>query len=122
VAHRWHALARPLFRAVSRPSSLDQVVNDDAFELRDRAAAEFLGRFRQRLDWEGADVLDVGSGFGALCFHLAATGAAHVLGIEVNPDRTVYANSLLAGRVRAPRRSGQVRDDRRRRATRRAGL
>jgi SAM-dependent methyltransferase len=61
---------------------------------------QFLGRIKPALAAEDARVLDVGSGYGALCFYFAENGAARVVGMEVDPSSVEFTNSLLKGAYR----------------------
>lgn len=61
---------------------------------------QFLRRIEPPLDAKGARVLDVGSGYGALCFYFAENGADRVVGMEVDPASVEFTNSLLSGAYR----------------------
>jgi 2-polyprenyl-3-methyl-5-hydroxy-6-metoxy-1,4-benzoquinol methylase len=91
-------LSRLAFRMISRPSSVSALDNERSLEARTKAVQQFLGRIEPALALEGARVLDVGSGYGALCFHLAENGAARVVGMEVNPPLVEFTRTLLTGR------------------------
>jgi 2-polyprenyl-3-methyl-5-hydroxy-6-metoxy-1,4-benzoquinol methylase len=90
-------VSRLAFRAISRPSSVTALDNERSFESRTAAVQQFLRRIEPALTLDGARVLDVGSGYGALCFHVAENGAARVDGMEVNPSLVEFTESLLAG-------------------------
>jgi SAM-dependent methyltransferase len=90
-------VSRLAFRAISRPSSVAALDNERSFESRTKAVQQFLRRIEPPLALGGARVLDVGSGYGALCFHLAENGAARVVGMEVSPSLVEFTRSLLTG-------------------------
>jgi SAM-dependent methyltransferase len=90
-------LSRLVFRAVSHPSSVTVLDNEQSLESRTAAVQQFLRRMGPPLPVDGARVLDVGSGYGAMCFHLAENGAAHVVGMEVDSSLVDFSRSLLAG-------------------------
>lgn len=92
---RARRLSRIAFRAISRPSSVAALDNERSFESRTTAVQQFLGRIEPALAVDCARVLDVGSGYGALCFHLAEMGASHVIGMEVNPSLVEFSRSQL---------------------------
>jgi 2-polyprenyl-3-methyl-5-hydroxy-6-metoxy-1,4-benzoquinol methylase len=90
-------VSRPAFRAISRPSSVTALDNERSLESRTKAVQQFLRRIEPRLTLKGARVLDVGSGYGALCFYLAENGAERVVGMEVDPSSVEFTQSLLTG-------------------------
>jgi len=90
-------LSRPAFRAISRPSSVAALDDERSLESRTQAVQQFVGRIEPALAVKGARVLDVGSGYGALCFYLAENGAANVVGMEVDPSSVEFTRSLLTG-------------------------
>lgn len=86
------------FRAISRPSSVVALDKEQSFESRTTAVQQFLGRIKPALTVERARVLDVGSGYGPLCFYLAERGASHVIGMEVNPSLVEFSRSQITSR------------------------
>lgn len=90
-------ISRPAFRAISRPSSVTALDHERSLESRTKAVQQFLRRIEPPLILEGASVLDVGSGYGALCFHLAENGAVRVVGMEIDPSLVEFTQSLRTG-------------------------
>jgi len=90
-------LSRIAFRAISHPSQVAVLDNEQSLESRTKAVQQFLRRIGPPLPVVGARALDVGSGYGALCFHLAENGAAHVVGMEISPSLVEFSRSLLTG-------------------------
>lgn len=66
----WEALAQGYERDRQRPSSLDTLV-------------EFPAQLEMIGEYEGSRVLDLGCGSGAKAIHLASTGAAEVVGVDI---------------------------------------
>jgi SAM-dependent methyltransferase len=56
---------------------------DDEAEWRDESARRFLKRLPPWLDFSGKTVLDVGCGGGSMCLHLARSGAAKAVGVDI---------------------------------------
>ncbi len=65
------------------------------FEKRFRKAASFSARFPGGIPYSGKRVLDVGCGFGALCFHAALEGAVRVHGVDPDCRRIGFARAML---------------------------
>jgi SAM-dependent methyltransferase len=66
-----------------------------SFQRRLAASAAFFSRFDGHVDFRGKRVLDVGSGRGNTCFHMALNGAASVTGVDINERRIEFAKSRL---------------------------
>ena len=90
-------LSRLAFRAISHPSGVAVLDNEQSLDSRTKAVQQFLRRIGPPLPVDGARALDVGSGYGALCFHLAENGAAHVVGMEIDSSLVEFSRSLLTG-------------------------
>lgn len=55
----------------------------------------FWSRFGGKPSFEGAEVLDVGCGHGSLCLDIAQSGAAQVVGLDLNGRLIEFANENL---------------------------
>lgn len=56
---------------------------------------EFWSRFKETPDLKDATVLDVGSGWGALCTEVALAGAKKVVGLDISSRLVEFANAYL---------------------------
>jgi SAM-dependent methyltransferase len=89
-----HPIARRLFRLVRRSTVYDHEPAV-AYRLRSAATREFLRRFEGNLAYSDATVLDYGCGLGSTCMELIRTGAAEVVGVDIDPARIAFARSRL---------------------------
>ena len=84
----------PLNRIAPAPAVDDRT---DMIEFLKRSlgrGTEFLDEFAPLNEIEGRRVLDVGCGLGGKTVAMAASGAAEVVGIDTDPEKTHWARSL----------------------------
>jgi SAM-dependent methyltransferase len=96
VAVETHPIQERLFGIVSanefeRPPRY----RDINFRRDYRQTEEMFRRFGDRLNIDGTDILDIGSGRGPTCIYAAFHGAARAVGIEINEDHGEFARTKL---------------------------
>ncbi len=70
-------------------------IEKDYFHKRQGKTASFWSRLGGKPDLKDAHVLEVGCGYGQLCFDMALSGAKKVVGIDINPKCIDFANEYL---------------------------
>ncbi|EKD42768.1 MAG: hypothetical protein ACD_73C00027G0002, partial [uncultured bacterium] len=86
---------------LGRPNPMPLLANSTAFPSdawSSVSASGFLKRAREQNNWEGKDVLEIGSGKGILSLYLAEkTAARSIDGVDINPDSRYVGliNTLL---------------------------
>lgn len=67
----------------------------DYFHKRQGKIISFWSRLGGKPDFRDAHVLEIGCGYGQLCLDVALSGAKKVVGIDINPRCTEFANDYL---------------------------
>lgn len=56
---------------------------------------DFLCRYKNKLNFKGKTIIDIGFGLGAMCFYMGENGAKKVVGIEIDEEYLNYAKNKL---------------------------
>ena len=67
----------------------------DYFHKRQGKTTSFWSRLGGKPDLKDAQILEIGCGYGQLCFDMALSGAKKIVGIDISSDCIKFANEYL---------------------------